>query len=421
MENLDEAASRPPLVVIGVVSVLAVLVVSGAVYMATDRWTDMGAMLTGTGEALASVTTPERQTIAMVQERTLSELRGKQEQERLAAKTRAERLVAAADKALADVAEAAAELERWGSEVEPLLTNDAGKRIAAREDQVVTFAAVYDSATRPSAGDFQATQFRIEGMRDELRRVADSGEAAFSEESEDKIAEELAGDAALAGEMLGALRSDCRAIDAIVASAAQSPAVVTLGHALQELRRRWAAERAAKVEAAMEVKRLAADQAVAALEARKFEEIESAKRRLREAELERERMRIDTEAEAREEQTKHERLKMLAESPAIREKYKPLLTAGKTKPYNNNPGGPGTLTWTSTNKLEAEFVSLSDIKRANALSSFEDFVRLLTSTANDRSSWPLAASDETTAEYRKRFEEFRTLAPLWIEAGILRP
>jgi len=78
------------------------------------------------------------------------------------------------------------------------------------------------------------------------------------------------------------------------------------------------------------------------------------------------------------------------------------------------------MTWTDAGKLEPQYVSLSDIKRTNALNNFEDFVRLLTSTANDRGSWPPASSDAATAKYRRRFEEFQKLAPLWIEMGILR-
>lgn len=72
-------------------------------------------------------------------------------------------------------------------------------------------------------------------------------------------------------------------------------------------------------------------------------------------------------------------------------------------------------------KLEAQHVSLTDVQRTNALNSFEDFVRLMTSTANDRGCWPPHGGNEKiAAEYRRRFEEFKDLAPLWIEMGLLR-
>lgn len=207
----------------------------------------------------------------------------------------------------------------------------------------------------------------------------------------------------------------------VAKSATASPAPRSLAAALEELELEMAARRAEVIEA--ELRRVHAEQNELDKEmvARKTAEFRVAQRQRQEVELEDERQREETAAAIAAQKSKEEDKRRRAASDTDQAVYAPLLQKGKTKPYNNNPGGPGTMTWSSTGRLEAEHVSLSDIKRTNALTSFEDFVRLLTSSANDRGSWPPASSDASTTEYRRRFEEFKELAPIWIEMGLLRP
>ena len=411
------------------IAIGAVILSCAGVYVATSRWSTPATSASWSSSGGGG----EQDTLRVLQDQVRREAeessriqRAQAEErsraQRLLATTRANSLLEHISTTRSSIQDARHVFARWGSEVPALLTSESGKRIASNPTQVETFAAIYNRARRPEEATLTAIENRLGGIEAEVQRVRETQDATLSEETEVKLRGQLERERSATDQALSGVQTDLRAVEALVDRAdSATPAATTLEAALRELELEHAERRAEVIRLAVADVLVQSREQDAAMEARKKREITNAERRQREADLETERTRKDTAAEITEEKAKQERRNMLARSAEVQANYAPLLTKGKTKPYNNNPGGPGTMTWTATGKLEAQTVSLNDIKRTNALKSFEDFVRLLTSTTNDRGSWPPpASSDALAAKYRRRFEEFKNLAPLWLDMGLLR-
>lgn len=407
-----------PLKMLALIAVGAVLLSCAGVYVATSRWTSGASASAGAPTGAGG----EAETVRVLQEQVQRDVEERARRERTLAEARASELLADLAETRAAVEAAQQALTQWNEQVPALLTSEQGKRVAADPERVRTFHAISSRRGRPSESQVGALAQRVELLERQLEQVRSSEAATLSEDSESAYAEQLQQDQAEALGVQRELEEDLDAVKALVAkSATASPAPRSLAAALEELELEMAARRAEVIEA--ELRRVHAEQNELDKEmvARKTAELRVAQRQRQEVELEDQRQREETAAAIAAQKSKEEDQRRRAASDTVQAVYAPLLQKGKTKPYNNNPGGPGTMTWSSTGRLEAEHVSLSDIKRTNALTSFEDFVRLLTSSANDRGSWPPASSDASTTEYRRRFEEFKELAPIWIEMGLLRP
>jgi len=407
-----------PLKMLALIAVGAVLLSCAGVYVATSRWTSGASASVGAPTGVGG----EVETVRVLQEQVQRDVEERAQRERTLAEARASELLADLAETRTAVEAAQQALTQWNEQVPALLTSEQGKRVAADPERVRTFHAISSRLGRPSESQVGALAQRVELLERQLEQVRSSDAATLSEDSESAYAKQLQEDQAEALGVQRELEEDLDAVKALVAkSATASPAPRSLAAALEELELEMAARRAEVIAA----ERLRVDTQQTELdkqmEGRKYEEIRVAQRQRREVELEDERQREETAAAIAAQKSKEEDQRRRAASDTVQAVYAPLLQKGKTKPYNNNPGGPGTMTWNSTGRLEAEHVSLSDVKRTNALASFEDFVRLLTSSANDRGSWPPASSDASTTEYRRRFEEFKELAPIWIEMGLLRP
>lgn len=417
----DTDVAPVPLKTFGVVAVGAVLLAAAGVFVATNRWSTGG----GGGETVAGLHTVqagELETMRTIQDKVRREAEASVRLDRTLAVGRADSLLEGVSTTRATVEAAKSAYSEWGNVVPPLMTSQAGMRIAANPAHVQTFDAIYRRAARPGETVVTAIERRLHVLEAELRTVKESQDALLSEEGAARLREQLEREQLAAGRALDGVAGDLKSVKALVATAsASSPAAQTLQEALDALAREQAEKRAKLI--AAEVARVSEEQNELdkQMEGRKAEEIRVAERQQREADLEAERMRKETRALITERNMEQERREILAKSPEVQANYSPLLTKGKTRPSNNNPGGPGTMTWGDAGKLEAQHVSLTDVQRTNALNSFEDFVRLMTSTANDRGCWPPHGGNEKiAAEYRRRFEEFKDLAPLWIEMGLLR-
>lgn len=408
-----------PLATFGFIAVGAVLLAAAGIFVATNRWSSGGAALSA--PALKAVDAGEVGALRAIQDKVRRETEERARLDRTLSVTHADQLLHEVESTKAALEQARETLTEWESVVPTLLTSQEGMRIAADPAAVQTFDAIYRRAARPDDEDVANMQARINALEAELRRIKESQDALLSEEGASKLASEIEEQRRAAELTRESAANDLQAVQTLVAEVSSaSPSTITLEAALRELELERTKRRAETIREAVEKVLVEAEKEDAAMEARKRREIADADRRQREADLETERMRKDAQAAITEQKAEQELLETLARAPEVQANYAPLLTKGKTEPDNNNPGGPGTMTWRDAGKLEAQYVSLSDIKRTNALNSFEDFVRLLTSTANDRGSWPVASSESVTTEYRRRFEEFQKLAPLWIEMEILR-
>jgi len=97
----------------------------------------------------------------------------------------------------------------------------------------------------------------------------------------------------------------------------------------------------------------------------------------------------------------------------VQANYEPFLARGVYYPVH----GPR---WDYMNGTEPGPVSYSRLLDSKSLDTFEDFVELATKYKNDRPRWQDAKTEEDWAEYRRRYEEFKKLAPIWVELGVLR-
>lgn len=408
-----------PLATFGFIAVGAVLLAAAGVFVATNRWSSGGGGLSA--PALQSVDAGEVEALRAIQDKVRRETEERTRLDRTLSVTHADRLLHEVESTKATLARAKATLTEWESIVPALLTSRDGMRIAADPAQVQTFDAIYRRSARPGDRDVTGMQARIDALEAELRRIKDSQDALLSEEGASKLASQIEEQRRAAELTREGAASDLQAVRALVAeSSSVSPSTTTLEAALRELELQRAERRAEAIRNAVAEVLEEADKQDAAMEARKRREIADAERRQREADLEAERMRKDAQAAITEQRTDQERLETLAKSSAVQENYAPFLGLGKTQPINRAPDGPAQhSSWEpSGNGIDKVPASLEALRRARALTRFEVFVQLATSSANDRKPWA-ALTEERAVEYRRRFEEFKELAPLWVEMKLL--
>jgi hypothetical protein len=132
------------------------------------------------------------------------------------------------------------------------------------------------------------------------------------------------------------------------------------------------------------------------------------------------RLQLEAEAQQAREQGRLERLKMLANDPAIQEKYAALLDKGHV--LIGHPEHFGNFKDKTERALPA---SLTAVQHHGYLNKVESFAKLLCGinkmSANDRrkrSDYPKTEDDWKRWEEMRR--EFAELAPIWVEMGLLR-
>ena len=416
----DTDVAPAPLKTFGFVAVGAVLLAAAGVFVATNRWSTGG----GGGETTAglhSVQAGELETMRAIQDKVRREAEASVRLDRTLAVSRADSLLAGVSATRATVEAAKSAYSEWGTVVPALMTSQAGMRIAADPTYVQTFDAIYRRAARPDERVVTDIERRLQVLEAELRTVKESQDALLSAEGEAKLRERLEHEQLAAGRALDGVAGDLKSVKALVASASgASPADQTLQEALDALAREQAEKRARLI--AAEVARVSEEQNKldTRMRGQKEQEKREAERRLEQAKLDDQNIRIQDEAADAEQKAKQDSLKRRAESAAVQENYAPLLTKGLKQPHGGV--GSGDVGWASSGGLEATPVSMNAINRARGLDTFERFVGMMTLTTNDRKPWPLHGNDSNTIkEYRRRYEEFKELAPVWIKMGLLRP
>ncbi len=325
----------------------------------------------------------------------------------------------AADTVLAGLDELEQEGQHWKSQVDSLLTNDIGKKLAANPQHLKAFDAMYRG--RVPVQPFARNKRSLISVYMEPVDAALNGEAALFE-PESTLLEQMRTDAAevrkqleQAREARGSIEALCRVADPTVQPQRLAP---TLENALRQLEAGYAAEQAAQLAAVRDRVEQEYREQLAATEARKLKEINAAQLARREAELEGQRAAIESETKLIVTQERLKRLRKLAEDASIQAKYQPFLAKGTYV--------IGQRTGTGYQPTEPpQPVSYNTLVTANVFTDLKRFVSAGcgrgTRTRNDRPRWAYPQSEEDWEKYRAMFEEFRELAPIWLDMGLLAP
>ncbi len=325
---------------------------------------------------------------------------------------------------LRTIEDLAQELESWQQSVLPLLHNDDGRRIAADTEHTKQVAALLE-LERPDAESLDRQRARISTLLAPFRDALQG--KALPTTPDERVFAQLQSESEPARRHLAVLRDRRKAVVAIVAEmrdASAEPASMTLGQKITEVEqddtRRWMRELAQARESVKKQNR----RRLAELEVQKLAEFGEAERKRREAELEAQRKTEEAKAEIAREKAERERLITLAKSPEIQARYQVFLAKGhysfeRDKVFNT------TTFPASYNSLKHRWVfsrldCFAGAATGNRTRLPSQAVALF--SYNDRPLWPkYPKSDAEWQVFTDRFREFRQLAPIWREMGLLRP
>ncbi|MBX3394329.1 MAG: hypothetical protein KF841_03075 [Phycisphaerae bacterium] len=304
------------------------------------------------------------------------------------------------------------QLEAWDTEVLALMNNDEGRRLAADDGLVEKFAASFRKEDLWTVAQLEAAEARLKLLMIPVEEATkeNTGDYAPSADWSAQVEREQQALTTAAKAYMD-LR---QVIITTLRSAPQAPAQITLQEALDRLDSRLAQERAEVIETAVRDEHQ-----------RKTEELAKA-----EAE------RARTAAEQQVAQVESARLRALAQDAAVQAKYQPFLAKGRF--LINHPDILGFSSKHLFIDGPAELPSYNDLVRCGATRDLKTFIAIGIGKSkfygpytkgrryferNDRPLWTTAypQTDAQWAEYRKLFEEFQQLAPVWRDMGLLRP
>lgn len=311
----------------------------------------------------------------------------------------------------------------WDRDVQALLQNDDGRRIAGDADRLARFTTLLH-VSLPETEAIAQQRERVHRLIAPAEDAVAGKIAAFK--PDDAYQKQLDRERALARQQEQELTDAQRMLAALVAEAKQknaSPADLPLQAKVEQLERETAAARLRTIhEARTETEEHNTTQ-LADLEKRKLAEVGEAERKRREAELEAQRSEQETQAKLTEEKAVRDKLMALAKSPEVQARYQVFLAKGRynladDKTYNTTsfPASYNCLKLLgllSDPELFAKAVTGND---ATAGGSYRHF------SHNDRPLWQ--QYPKTDAEWKvmkERFREFQQLAPIWREMNLLAP
>jgi len=329
---------------------------------------------------------------------------------------------------LVHVDKLAKDVAAWDREIEALLNNDEGRLIAADPERVKMFTALHRSVPPLSSDEVGQQRARIQAMLEPLQQALDGVTTPFM--PDDAIEEQLERELKPVVIHTRTLRELRHAINALLANAraaGDEPSDTTLQESINSVEQQYARMRADDLARAREAAEEESRQKLVTLEKRKLAELADAEHKRREAELEAQRTEQETQARLIEEKALGDRLRALAEDSEIQAKYQVFLAEGhysfaNNKVYNTTAFRP------SYNALKRIGI-LSFLDRFTHAASGNNF-RYSDSTwsgtryfsQNDRPLWQTYPRTDAQWEwYKERFEEFRRLAPIWREMGLLSP
>lgn len=327
---------------------------------------------------------------------------------------------------------AVADAQTWTSLIEQLSEDDAGKRISSSKEHVEQYRRLLEQKRKPArlAQEYHdALNIHKETIKEYL---AEPKNTTPPSDSLVQMLSQLQDDIKV---LADEYHRDRRALENLVADTATfKPTNVTLAKAVEDREKAVAGEYLTqltvvkeKAEAEAQKKlREASEKAIA----EKAQAEADQRARLGAAEASRIRMETDQrerEAKAEEERKKREaetkRLKALAEDPAIQRKYAAFLQKGYTR-FNCRPSGG--VRRRSDRPLP---VSFGELNGYGWLKNSESFAKAMAkhrpneeyNIPNDRPTHPYPQSSAEWEEMDKMLEQFKVLAPIWVEMKLLEP
>ena len=289
---------------------------------------------------------------------------------------------------------ALAEADRWTTQVEPLLTNEDGRILAASDDRTESFSMAY-AARRPGREEIESQLARLEALLRPLR-VSLEDPRDGSRPAPGLVAS-LEASAQEAEAALTAYKGPRERIEGVLFAARQagaSPGAATLEQSLATLRARRATAEATEALRRDETHR----QELAAA---------AAKEAQAQAQAEAERLARDGE---------RQRLLAEAADPTIQQTFAVFVSKGHWV-----IGAPNQMHRTDVPMAG----SYKNLRRFRILDDYESFLNAVTGSYNwnnnDRPTWPRPRTEAEQELYQQRFAQLRRLAPVWAETGVLAP
>lgn len=335
-----------------------------------------------------------------------------------------------AEEARAPLPAVASDLKAFTALVRDLPRNDAGRRIAADPGRIDEFLALTERPL-PDSKRLESLNAALDLHVETAKTYLGQTESVIGPDA--ALEDELARKVREAESLEKELRRNRLALESLVTlTAEQPPAKATLEQAIKarkteiadhyreeltaarakaredsERRIREAEERALQLQTDAEVARIAKLGAQTAERIHQETELKAAEMAAADA-----KRKQDEEAA---------RLKRLAQDPAIQRQYSAFLTPGRLQ-FNSSPNG---LLRTIDQSLPASFGQLSENQW---LENVENFARGLSAqpnpnynTFNDRPTLPYPKTQAEWQQMEQRLAQFKELAPVWIELGVLRP
>ncbi len=311
-----------------------------------------------------------------------------------------EKTLALADETLHTLDQAERETKTWAEEVEPLLTSEVGKRLAADATRVRAFRRAY-RAERPAPTVLVPTRRGAEVLKGQVEAVLKHRDTAYTAtEERAKLTEALK----VAQGFVDAYRAPREEIESLVrqGNLGGQTSAVTLEAALQ-------AEADSETAAAAQAEARREQEATAEAE-RKKDELAAAARQAEDA-------RLAGAAAASE-------LHRQAEDAAVQAQFQPFLAKGRycggpiNNPYFLREDG---LLFDYPRPMSYGCLARND----HVLQDYGAFMNLAQGRGNDRVNdrprWPIARDDAENREYYRRFQLFQQLAQIWKDMGVLSP
>ncbi len=342
-------------------------------------------------------------------------LDGAQTERRALAKAELQRLQQEGELVRRTLAECEQEIAAWDREVEPALTGNNGQAVAADRESLERFHAVYHQP-RIAKSELDACRERLDTILQPVAAALASG-TLYVPSSE--ASAKLSAERKFSETARQSLHEAVRNAVAVIADAQRKATTGDrpLQDAMKELDAQRDQARVAVIAAREESAREQATKQIAdarAAQARAYGEAEAARI---EEETRREIERKKAEDAIKAQSNTRAILEQRAADPVVQSKYKPFLGKGK---FGSDTNVPGLLSFNYMNRIGV----LSDVKCfVNAGCGRRigvDSGHNAAFTRNDREHWTFPVTEEDWNEYRRRFEEFRELAPLFIELKLLR-
>jgi len=338
------------------------------------------------------------------------------------------------------IAELQTEITTWRTEIDVLLTNEAGRHLTADNAAIQAFQQIYSDDRRVSPGTPHRLRALLQSYMQPVQEALADSARTYS--PSDELGSRLLDLDITTREAITSYREPRQKIQSLVSAAAKTerttPPSLTLAEAIDKMVEQHALEEAQAIAAAVEAERKEHNRKLADLKAKHARgeaERERARKKLEEDVREKEATRQLTQSKAEEkskaENARLEALRKRAADPAVQANYRPFLAKGRfifksvynNKNYHDIPRPASFRRLRETGVLKNVFVFWSS--GAGHPRKVEYGYRKGykgQGEGNDRPTWSgYPKTEEQLRRCNERFREFLELAPFWIETGVLRP